>query len=399
MVPRTASPTSAPSPDHPVSDPVRPWVVRAGAVLLLVLTSTCGTASRTSLALAELSGAAREPGGLERLRGREAALPLLWGESARQLLVQARQDALSGVDPDPRAPEKALALVDQGLALHPSDTGLLSARVELLTLGGQPDLALEAIQRLLTAPVPAPARAQLERQALGARLDLQLLTGDLDGAQATAERLGGRLDADPYQQAGSFARLALAQEQAGDRDRADRLLDRALSLAATPALQILGLIGLQRPELAPAGRALRARALERPPRRPALQLAVAMDQLETGDLDGCQASLARLPDGLPRQLVPDREALAARLAIRQGDLDGGLARLLARLDERPLDGPALMALQETWRLHGRPDDATLAERLWRARRALPADAYQDRAELDALLDQLEPAGPPAPDGG
>lgn len=339
-------------------------------LLLPCLVSACGTASRAVLARQDFAEVYTDREALSVLRGAEAGQPFLWLESARVTAIDS--------------PDAALALVEQGLAFHPSDPGLRVARIELLRgLGRYKDCLAAARESLASSPI-AIARPTYRMALVRALLALDRL----DEIEPEIIAVGGELTAPPELVADMWARLALGYAVVGRRADADRCFDASLA-RGTSGLGALAQETLLHPERVAAARSLRSAAAIRHPRDPDLALSVVVDLMERQQFAEAEAAVDVLPDPLPVRLTSDALAIGARLMILQGRVDEGLQLLFARLDVYPFDPPALGVLQETWARLGRPPDEVMQQRLLVARRYVDTRDRSTLLRLDALLDELE----------
>jgi len=339
-------------------------------LLLPCLVSACGTLSRAVLARQEFAEVYSDRVALTVLRGAEAGQPFLWLESGRVAAVDS--------------PDAALALVERGLAFHPSDPGLRVARIELLGGLGRYEDCLAAARESL-ACLPMATASPTYRMALVRAL---LALDRLDEVEPEIIAVGGDLAAPPELVADMWARLALGYAVVGRRVDADRCFDASLA-RGTSGLRALAQETLLHPERVAAARALRGAAAARDPRDPDLALSVVVDLMERQQYAEAEAALDALPAPLPVRLVSDALAIGARLMILQGRVDDGLQILFARLDVYPFDPPALGVLQETWARLGRPPDDVMQQRLLVARRYVDSRDRSTLLRLDALLDELQ----------
>jgi tetratricopeptide (TPR) repeat protein len=360
-----------------------------GAILLLAGLALaplpgCGSANRFVFAQRDLMRVYREPEAVAQLRGREPRLPMLWTESAR----------LAATD----TPEAALAVVDEGLRFHPTDAGLLLARLELLEVLKRHEDARDESARALASLPPHPVRVALIHGALRNQLAL----GEVDDAWDSAQRLAGVYQSPEGAQADAWARVALELAMLGRLEDADDALARSLARGAN-GLGVLLAQSAERPEARAASRALRKRALPTHADHPDLALTMVVDLMADGRHAEAEAAVSTLPEPLPGRLRPDVEALRARLAILQGRVDEGLELLYTRLDQFPGDRSSLAVLEETWATRGEPSDLIFEIRL---RNALPELNRQEQMRVRAMLEQLVarrkaatmgPLPPPPPD--
>lgn len=342
-----------------------PLVLVAG-VLASLLLPACGGASRALFAQRDFVSVYNDPEALAALRGAEPTLPSLWIESAR----------LASVD----GPALALARVREGLAFHPSEPTLLLSEVELLEVLGQHEEALQAGLRALALLPPQSVRIAL----LHSQLRNELALGRVDAAEAATRRLAGLIGVPESAEADAWARLALVLASHGHLERADACFDRSLSRGSNGLGTLLTLVAAE-PTLAAASRTVRQRASERHPDDSDVALTLVVDLMQAGQPPEAEAALERLPSPLPPRLVPDVEALRARLALMQGRVEEGLERLAQRLDANPAERSALAVLQESWANLGHPSDREFARRLQAAR---PLVGPGERRNLDALLQVL-----------
>jgi tetratricopeptide (TPR) repeat protein len=348
------------------------------SLLLLTALAGCGLFAREREAGQDLSAAMRlqdpaaRAAALRALRGAEPLFAPVWLASAS---VAA-------------SPDEALELVEHGLAFRPGNPDLLLARLSLLSQLGRRERQLECAQTALAEGHPPEVRAEI----LWFLVDGLLASGRRDEAEDAVRRLGGLPGERPDMTAAAWARVALAHELSGAAPRADRALAASLDLGPQ------GLAILRRESIADDGRAgaahqIVARAAAGSPHHADLQLFLLVDRLTQGDLAGAQSALDTLPVPLPERLLPEREALHARLLVLQGRVDEGLEIVRARLASEPADALALAVLIETWQLHQRPDEAELVRRLQLARPRLrdPLLARQVAATLAGLEPPVEPA--------
>ncbi len=345
--------------------------------LLLPALAGCGLFAREREAGQALSAAMR----LEDPAAREEALRTLRGAEPLVAPVWLASASVA------TAPEAALALVERGLSFRPASPDLLLARLSLLSQLGRRERQLECAQAALAQGLPAEVRAEV----LWFLADALLATGRFEEAEDAVLRLGGLPGDRPDMTAAAWARVALARELAGDAAQADRTLRASLDLGPQ------GLSILRRESLADAARAdaahkLVERAAAGSPDHPDLRVYLLVDRIAQGDLPGAQAALDALPAPLPERLLPEREALQARVLVLQDRVEEGLAIVRARLLQDPADPLALAVLLEAWHLHHQPEEAELVQRLQFARGRLrdPLLARQVAATL-AQLQQPEQA--------
>jgi hypothetical protein len=359
-------------PDAPaLSRAVRPSGLALGLALLGALAAAlpaCGSISRAASVQAPLRAAAEadDTAALAAIRGADPLLPLAWLVSASRC----------------KTPEAALAVVERGLKFMPGQPQLTLARVSLLSQLGRHDEQLDDVQSALGAAPPAVIVAEL----LGNRIEAHLAQDDPIAAEDDVLAFGSVPGVDPAQISSAWAAVALAHAVQGRPPAADAALDR--SLACGPA----GLIALRQQtavsaERADAAAGLALRAEQRHPAHPDLALFLVVEALLRGDSARAIERLQALPEPLPDRLVPDREALHARVDLIEGRPDRVLARLQPRLDGNPADTGALAVLIECWRVHGQPADAELASRIDAALPHVRERALRDA--LQATLDELD----------
>lgn len=351
------------------------------SLLLLPALAGCGLFAREREAGQDLSAAMR----LQDPAAREAALSVLRGAEP---LFPPVWLASASVAPSPDA---ALELVERGLAFRPGSPDLLLARLSLLSQLGRRERQLECAHAALAQGHPPEVRAEI----LWFLVDGLLAGGRRDEAEDAVRRLGGLPGERPDMTAAAWARVALAHELADAAPRADRALAASLDLGPQ------GLAILRRESVADDARTgaahrLVERAAAGSPRHADLQLFLLVDRLARGDLAGAQVALDTLPAPLPERLLPEREALQARLLVLSGRVDEGLDLVRARLARDPADALALAVLIEAWQLHHRPDEAELVQRLQLARPRL-RDPLLAR-QVAATLSGLRPPEQPAADG-
>jgi hypothetical protein len=209
-----------------------------------------------------------------------------------------------------------------------------------------------------------------------------------DPAAASAEtlRLGAIAETDPPLVSRCWALIALEDESLGKQDEADAAMDRSLAMGAA-GIGYLPVEIHRAPEKIAAARDLVERAAQRHPRNPDVAWYQSLDLLLQGDLDAADLALDRWPAPLPWRLESVQVALKARLRLMQGRDDEALAMLSGWLDHYPRDTSAIAVLLEAWTRLGRPDDATMIERLQaaRSRNLPPALSEQIDQTLETLL--------------
>jgi tetratricopeptide (TPR) repeat protein len=342
-------------------------------ILLLPALAGCGLFAREREAGQDLSAAmhledpAARDEALRTLRGAEPLFAPVWLASASVAT----------------SPDAALALVERGLSFRPASPDLLLARLSLLSQLGRRERQLECAQAALAQGHPAEVRAEV----LWFLADALLGTGRLEEAEDAVLRLGGLPGDRPDMTAAAWARLALARELAGDASQADRSLRASLDLGPQ-GLSILRRESLAGAERADAAHRLVERAAAGAPEHPDLRVYLLVDRIAQGDLPGAQAALDALPAPLPERLLPEREALQARVLVLQDRVEEGLAIVRARLAQDPADPLALAVLLEAWHLHRQPGEAELVQRLQFARGRL-RDPLLAR-QVSATLAQLQP---------
>ncbi|RKY21941.1 MAG: hypothetical protein DRQ55_02640 [Planctomycetota bacterium] len=351
--------------------------------LLAALTLGCGGASRMEFARRDFVAVYKDPEALERLRGAEPRVVMLWTESARVASIEST--------------DAALAVVRDGLGFHPADPGLQMAQIELLEKLKQHEESLSAARETLGRLPPQTMRVAL----LHSQLRNLLALGRVDEAWVTAHRLAGVFNSPVGAQADAWARVALELALLGRLEDADECLDRSLARGPNGIGSMMAL-GVQQPETRAASRTLRERALEHHPRHPDLRLTQVVDLMESERYPEAEAAIDTLPAPLPSRLSSDLAALHARLHIVQGRVEQGLELLFARLDDEPADRPALAVLEQTWATLGQPPDVVMEYRL---RQARPRIGRSERQRLDRLLaaiaerraGRMGPANEPASD--
>ena len=337
----------------------------AAALALLALISGCGIASRE----AQLRPALREhpdASKLLELRGADPLIPMTWLVSASSA-------------PDPEA---ALAIVDRGLEYLPGQPDLTWMRLSLLA---QLELRPAVLESATSALGSGPPGA-LVPELIAFRLDSHLATDDLASAEADALALGSVSQDDPRAASSAWAALALTDELLGNVSDADSAMDLSLASGPRGLLALRQHAGLDRARVK-AATDLVQRASLRQPRNPDILLYLAVQSMLDDQPDAARSTLDSLPAPLPARLVPDREALYARLDLLQGRVDEGLARLQARLDAYPDETGSLAVLLECWNQYGRPSDAEMKARLSAGLRRSPDPALV--AAMEAALKAIE----------
>ena len=361
----------------------------ARLILLLAtaLTPACGLFSRQRDVYKDLDVALRMEDPEERraalttLRGAEPLVPAVWLASA---------DAAG-------SPEASLEIIDRGLRFRPQSPDLLIARMQLLATQSRRDDQIAAARAALTTDAPSPLRSA----ALWLLVDGLLSQDRWPEAEAAVVRMAGL----PMQQAevpgSAWARISLAHELAGRPDDADRTLAASLDLGPA-GLTLVRRATLPSPEIRAAANRLVQRAAAVQPDHPDLQLYLLVDRMADGDLAGAETALQSLPSPLPERLIPEREALQARIFLLQGRTDEGLAVLRARLTEEPGDSFSLGVLLESWHVRHVPEAAEVAYWLRASRRhltdpALAAEVQSTLRELAMAAEAEAPAETPAPE--
>jgi hypothetical protein len=360
----------------------------ARLILLLAtaLTGACGLLSRQRDVYLDLNDALKledpdeRQAALATLRGAEPLVPAVW---------LASLDAAG-------SPEASLEIIDRGLRFRPQSPDLLIARMQLLTTLGRRDDQIAAARATLATDAPAPLRSA----ALWLLVDGLLAQDRWEEAEAAVVRLAGL----PFQAAevpaSAWARIALAHELAGRPDDADRTLAASLDLGPA-GITLVRRASLPSPEIRAAANGLVQRAAAAQPDHPDLQLYLLVDRMADGDLTGAETALQSLPAPLPERLLPEREALQARVLLLQGRTDEGLALLRARLTEEPGDSYCLSVLLEAWHVRHVPEAAEVAYWLRASRRhltdpALAAEVQSTLREL-AMAEEQAPTETPAPE--
>jgi thioredoxin-like negative regulator of GroEL len=188
----------------------------------------------------------------------------------------------------------------------------------------------------------------------------------------------------------SWARIALTHEFLGHFEAADEAIDRSLAMGTT-GIGILTLETQRAPERIAAARSLAERATARHPRHPDIALYLTVDLLLQGDIESAERSLDALPGPLPWRLQSASTALRARMRLQQDRIDEALALLSDWMDRYPRDTTSVAVLLEIWSSLGRPDDATMIERLQAARSRLHPPGLT--ARIEQTLQQLEADAP------
>ncbi|MBM3985338.1 MAG: hypothetical protein FJ296_06585 [Planctomycetes bacterium] len=341
--------------------------------LLLPALAGCGLFARERDALQDLSAAMR----LEDPAARDAALCSLRGREPLVAPVWLASASVAG------SPEAALALVERGLSFRSGSPDLLLAHLSLLAQLDRPDRQLACAQAALAQGHPPEVRAEV----LWFLADALLATGRLDEAEDAVLRLGALPGERHDMTAAAWARVALAREVAGDAPQADRALRASLDLGPQ-GLSILRRVAFTNEAHADASHRLVARAATASSDHPDLQVWLLVERIAQGDLSGAQAALEALPEPLPERLLPEREALEARLLVLQDRVDEGLSLVRRRLAQDPADPLAVAVLLEAWHLHHQPQQDELVHRLQAARGRL-RDPLLAR-QVAATLAQIQP---------
>ncbi len=344
---------------------------------LLALIPGCGMFSREAELRPALSDDP-DAATLRTLRGADPLVPLTWLVSASSA-------------PDPEA---ALAIVDRGLEYLPGQPDLTWMRITLLKqLERRPDELAATTLALGKGPVGA-----LVPELLTFRLDGHLATDDLVSAEADALALGAVSQSDPRTASSAWAALALADELSSNPDQADACMDLSLASGPRGLLALRQQSGLDRTRVR-AATGIVVRASQRHPQDADVFLWLAVQAMLDDQLDVARSTLDKLPAPLPPRLIPDREALYARLDLLQGHVAEGLARLRERLDAYPSETGAMAVLMECWNQYGKPSDEEMQARLRAALRRNPDPALAGAMQAALKAIEQRAAAPAAPAAG
>ncbi|HTE05546.1 MAG TPA: hypothetical protein VK824_05060 [Planctomycetota bacterium] len=349
----------------------------AAALALLALLPACGIASRE----AQLRSQLRPDTSAEEFAAIRGADPLVW-----QTWAASASTAPS--------PEEALAIIERGLRCFQGQPDLTWMRLSLLAQLGRRQDELSGA----TDALGRGASGQLVSELLTFRLDARLGAGDARAAEAEALALGSVTLDDPRAASSAWASIALAHELNGDAAAADQALDRSLASGSRGLTELHQRAGADRTRLAAAG-ALLQRADGRHPGHPDVRVQLAVQAMLEADFDTTRSVLDALPAPLPARLLPDVEALRARLDVVQGHVDAALERLRPRLDAWPAESGSLAVLLECWRLHGQPGDEEMTARVHAALGRVSDPALQQVLEAVAQELARRAAAPPAPAPG
>jgi tetratricopeptide (TPR) repeat protein len=191
----------------------------------------------------------------------------------------------------------------QAVQLAPSDARFALIYAQLLSYQKQwPETARAARRALDLSPGNPQAQAVLLQAALKSN----------PPDTATATRLAGELENAAPKSAQASLDLAQALRDAGNTAAATRLLLRAASQTADPALSLKIAEVTRDAGDYPNATALYARLLQLNPGNTAARLGLAQTRLYARDLTGAQAQLAQLPNNRDAQL------LRAQIGLRLG---------------------------------------------------------------------------------